>query len=56
VVRRNQGTAIRELERLGYTVDRPKDSLMRSLISRLVRAPQQRPAPHDELSDDSYRR
>ncbi|MEV6349990.1 hypothetical protein [Actinoplanes sp. NPDC051851] len=42
-VRRHPGTAIRELERLGYAVAHPRDSRSRALILRLVgRVPTQR--------------
>jgi len=50
-VRRNPGTAIRELERLGYAIAHPRDSRSKSLILRLIgRPPTQRMAPSDETS------
>jgi hypothetical protein len=56
-VRRHPGTAIRELERLGYAVAHPQDSRSRSLILRLLgRVPKPRPAPPDEMADKQRRR
>jgi hypothetical protein len=49
-VRRNPGTAIRELERLGYAVAHPQDSRSKALILRLVGVPRQRPPRSEERS------
>jgi hypothetical protein len=50
VVRRNPGTAIRELERLGYVVAHPDDSRSKAMILKLIgRPPKQRAAMDDDV-------
>ncbi|MET7400417.1 hypothetical protein ABZS66_43715 [Dactylosporangium sp. NPDC005572] len=54
-VRRNQGTAIRELERLGYTVAAPTESRRKAIIRRLL-GPSGSPANDDSRPKGRPRR